>query len=309
MKYKVAVIGAGYFGQRHIKLLSQMPDVEITGIVDTDVDKAIEIAKQYGLKYHTDFKDLLKVADVFFVVTPTITHFEIAIELIKEGKDLFIEKPLTEKPAFAEKILDEAIKRNLIIQAGLIERYNPVVISLMEHIREPIFINAERVSPFLGRATDTDVTYDLMIHDIDLIWFMLKKGKKIKVNDLKVYKKSFVTERIDHAVVWFDFTNNDAEIKASVTASRISADFRRNLTIIQNQNVLQADLMNKSLKMIDRQGKSTELSVKNKDSQPLYEEIRDFLNSVKNRKLSPHAPSPEDLIEVIEIIDRINGGT
>jgi predicted dehydrogenase len=309
MKYKVAVIGAGYFGQKHIKLLSQMPDVEITGIVDTDVDKAIEIAKQYGLKYHTDFKDLFKVADVFFVVTPTITHFEIAIELIKEGKDLFIEKPLTEKPAFAEKILDEAIKRNLIIQAGLIERYNPVVISLMEHLREPIFINAERVSPFLGRATDTDVTYDLMIHDIDLIWFMLKNGKKLKVKDLKVYKKSFVTERIDHAVVWFDFINNDAEIKASVTASRISADFRRNLTIIQNQNVLHADLINKSLKMIDRQGKSTELSVKNKDSQPLYEEIRDFLNSVKNRRLSPHAPSPEDLIEVIEIIDRINGGT
>jgi len=309
MKYKVAVIGAGYFGQRHIKLLSQMPDVEITGIVDSDVDKAIEIATQYGLKYHTDFKKLLKVADIFFVVTPTITHFDIAIELIKEGKDLFVEKPLTEKPAFAKKILDEAIKRNLIIQAGLIERYNPVVISLMKHLREPIFINAERVSPFLGRATDTDVTYDLMIHDIDLIWFMLKKGKKLKVKDLKVYKKSFVTERIDHSVVWFDFIKNDSEIKASVTASRISADFKRNLTIIQNQNVLQADLMNKTLKMIDREGKITALPVKNKDSQPLYEEIRDFLNSVKNRKLSTHAPSPEDLIEVIEIIDRINGGT
>lgn len=309
MRYKVAVIGAGYFGQRHIKLLSQMPDVEITGIVDSNVDKAIEITTQYGLKYHTDFKELLKVADIFFVVTPTITHFEIAIELIKEGKDLFIEKPLTEKPAFAEKIVDEAIKRNLIIQAGLIERYNPVVISLMEHLREPIFINAERVSPFLGRATDTDVTYDLMIHDIDLIWFMLKKEKKLKVKDLKVYKKSFVTERIDYAAVWFDFINNDAPIKASVTASRISADFRRNLTIIQNQNVLHADLMNKTLKMIDREGKITALPVKNKEAQPLYEEIRDFLNSVKNRRLSTHAPSPEDLIEVIEIIDRINGGT
>lgn len=135
MRFKVAVIGAGYFGQRHIKLLAQMPDVEIVGIADKDIVKAKEIAQQYNLKYCSDYKDLLKPAQIFFVVTPTITHFDIGIELINEGKAIFIEKPLTEKPVFAEKLLNEARKKNVIIQAGLIERYNPVIKTLVEHLK------------------------------------------------------------------------------------------------------------------------------------------------------------------------------
>lgn len=308
MKFKVAVIGAGYFGQRHIKMLAQMPDVEIVGVVDKDIEKAKDIAKQYGLKYFTDYRDLLDSSPIFFVVTPTITHFDIGMELIKYGKAIFIEKPLTEKPAFAERLLNEAVKSNVIIQAGLIERYNPVVKSLLEHLKEPLFIQTERVSPFLGRATDTDVTYDLMIHDIDLVWMILKKFGKFKLKDLKVLRQSVITSKIDYASVWMEFKGGQRMIKAYLTASRVSSDFSRKMCIVEHDCVLYADLINKTLKKVDNTGKVTELLVKDRDCQPLYEEIRDFLNSVRQRKPSEHAPSPEEIIEVIETIDKINGG-
>ncbi len=308
MKFKVAVIGAGYFGQRHIKVLTQMPDVEIVGIADKDIEKAQEIAQQYNLKYCDDYRELLKSAQIFFVVTPTITHFDIGIELINEGKALFIEKPLTEKPVFAEELLNEAAKKNVIIQVGLIERYNPVIKSLVGCLRNPVFIQVERVSPFLGRAIDTDVTYDLMIHDIDLIWMLLRNSGNFKLKDLKVFRKNIITSRIDYASVWMEFDNANCNIKAHLTASRISSVFNRRISIVQQNNVLYADLINRTLTEVDSTGKVTEIVVKDKDSQPLYEEIRDFLNSVKQKKPSEYAPSPKEIIEVIEIIDKINGG-
>lgn len=309
MKYKVAVIGAGYFGQKHIQMLAQMPDVEITGIVDSDINKARDIAKEYGLKYFNSYKYLLNSADVFFIVTPTNTHFDIAMDLIKNGKDLFIEKPLTEKPELAKNFIKEALNNNIIFQIGMIERYNPAWSSLFNYIENPLFIKAERMSPFLGRATDTDVTFDLMIHDLDLLWMILKRSGTFRIKDLKVLKKSFVTEKIDFATVWIDFLLNNVSLSASLTASRISSDFRRIFTVIQEKSVLYADLMNKTVTKMDKEGKLIEIPLKNKEVQPLYEEIRDFLNSVKERKISQHAPSPEEIIEVLEIINTINGGS
>ncbi|MCS7164405.1 MAG: Gfo/Idh/MocA family oxidoreductase [Thermodesulfovibrio sp.] len=308
MKFKVAVIGAGYFGQKHIKVLNEMPDVEIVGIVDKDITKAQEIAKQYNLRYYSDYRELLNLAQIFFVVTPTITHFEIGMELINNGKAIFIEKPLTEKPLFAEKLLNEAANRNVIIQTGLIERYNPVVRSIIQHLDSPIFIQTERTSPFLARATDTDVTYDLMIHDIDLIWMLLKISENFKLKDLKVLKKSLVTSRIDYASVWMEFVSSNFNVKAHLTASRVSYGFSRKISIVQQNDILYADLINRTLTKVDKEGKVTEIYIKNRDSQPLYEEIRDFLNSVKQNKPSTYAPSPKEIIDVIEIIDKINGG-
>lgn len=306
MKHKVAVIGAGYFGQRHIQMLAQMSDVEIKGIVDSDINKAQNIAKEYNLKYFDSYKYLLNSADVFFIVTPTNTHFDIAMDLVKNGKDLFIEKPLTEKVNLARDFIKEALRNNIIFQIGMIERYNPAWNSLLDYVENPLFIKAERTSPFLGRAIDTDVTFDLMIHDLDLLWMLLKKIGKLKVKNLNVFKQSLITQRIDFATVWIDFFS--VPLSACLTASRASSDFKRIFTIVQEKSVLHADLMNKKVAKIDKDGKLTEIPIKNNDVQPLYEEIRDFLDSVKERRFSRHAPSAQEIIEVLEIINTINIG-
>lgn len=308
MKHKIAVIGAGYFGQRHIKILSQMDNVEFVGIVEKDINRAREIASEFGLKYTQNFRDLLDKASTFFIVTPTKTHFEIALELIREGKDIFIEKPLVENPSDAFLLLKEAEKRKTILQVGLIERFNPVVVTLIRHIKKPTFIIAKRVSPFLGRATDTDVTFDLMIHDIDLIWMIFKKSGKPVVKDLKSFKKNLITKRIDIASVWLDLEVNGKSISANLLASRVSSYFQRTLSIIDEGFSLHADLINKKLIKIDKKGFDTKIPIKNEDSNALYEEIRDFLKAVNKRSLSPKAPSFDDIVEVLKIINHINGG-
>jgi len=309
MKHKVIVIGAGYFGQRHIKMLAQMEDVEIVAIVDKDIKKAREIAREYGVKFSDNFKDLLKEASVFFIVTPTKSHFEIAMDLIKEGKDIFIEKPITENYEHATVIIEEALKNKIIFQVGLIERYNPVVVSLFEQLKTPLFIKAERTSPYLGRATDTDVTFDLMIHDLDLIMMFQRKIGKGNFNNIKVFKKSLITEKIDFATVLLEILINKSPFTAQITASRTSHIFQRNITIIDEEFIIYADLINKNIIKIDKKGTKKEIPIENRENQPLYEEIRDFLNSVSKREFSQKAPTPEEILEVIKLINKINGGS
>ncbi len=309
MNHKIAVIGTGYFGQRHLKILSQMEDVEIVGIADKDTNKAHQVASEFGLKYSENFRDLLDKAETFFIVTPTNTHFEIAMELIEAGKNIFIEKPLTENPEDASILLNKAISKGIIFQVGLIERFNPVINTLLDYIKSPIFINAQRLSPFLGRATDTDVTFDLMIHDLDLLWNLLKEKGSYELKDLKVFRKKLITDKFDFATVWLDIDVNNENLKANLTASRVSSDFQRCFSVIENDYVIHADLIKKTIIKIDKSGKTIELPIKDKEKQPLYEEIRDFLQSVKEKSLSKKAPTLIEILEVIKIINQINGGT
>lgn len=305
MKHKVVVIGAGYFGQRHIKMLSSMPDVEIVAVVDSNMEKAKEVASNYNVKYFTDYKSTLELGEVFFVVTPTTTHFEIAMDLLVQGKDVFVEKPLTENPLLAKKLISQAIEKGKIFQVGLIERYNPAFLTALNYIKEPLFIEAERVTPFVGRATDTDVIFDLMIHDLDLLWCIVKK---INLKTLKIFKKSIVTEKIDVALLWLDFISDGKSIGAYLKSSRIGAYPSRKFTVIQQDNAIYIDLASKAVILIEKNGKTREVEVLNKDSQPLYDEIRDFLECVKQRSLSKKAASFDDVVEVIDLINKIKEG-
>lgn len=308
MRHRVVVVGTGYFGQRHLKILSQMDDVEIVGVVDKDSEIARTVGNEFGVRYSDNYRDFLDIAETFFIVTPTVTHFEIVISLIREGKNLFIEKPLTENPSDANLIIEEATKRGIIFQTGLIERFNPAFNTLLSQLREPLFISAKRVSPFVGRATDTHVTFDLMIHDLDLIWKILYLFGKPEVNDLKAFRQSIVTDKIDFAEVWLDITITGRKISAHLSTNRTSKDSQRTLSIIERDAVYHADMIKREVFKVDKVGNIIEIPVENREVQPLYEEIRDFLNSVKERRLSRVAPTPLEIIEVLKLIERINGG-
>ncbi len=309
MKHKVAVIGAGYFGQRHIKTLLQMEDTEIVGIVDKDINRANEIASQFGLKVTQDYRYLLDKAETFFIVTPTHTHSEIAEKLIEAEKNIFIEKPITENPQEASFLIKKALQKGIIFQVGLIERFNPVIKTLMEHINNPLFISAQRLSPFLGRATDTAVTFDLMIHDLDLIWKILKTRGNLKLIDLKAFTKRLITDKYDFATAWLELEVDSKILKTTLTASRINFDYQRIFSIIEEDFTIHADLIKKTIMRIDGKGNLKEIEVKERDKQPLFEEIRDFLNCVRKKTLSKIAPTPDEIIEVLKIIRKINGGT
>ena len=152
-----------------------------SGVADTESKKAGEIADKYGCRSFSEYADLVEACDALSIVTPTTTHHAIAMDCLNAGKDLFIEKPITERLDEARDIIEAAEKNNLILQVGHLERYNPAIIAAAEMIKAPKFIEAERLSPFLGRGIDVDVTLDLMIHDIDIVLSMVhSKVKEIR---------------------------------------------------------------------------------------------------------------------------------
>ncbi|RMD55608.1 MAG: gfo/Idh/MocA family oxidoreductase, partial [Nitrospirae bacterium] len=162
---KVGVIGVGYLGQHHARIYSELKGVELVGVADIDEKRVSEIAKKYSCRAYTNYYELLKEVEAVSIVVPTVHHYAVAIDAINENIDILVEKPITSTIDEAEILIREADKKNLILQVGHLERFNSALMELSKKVKNPIFIESQRISPFLGRGIDVDVVVDLMVHD------------------------------------------------------------------------------------------------------------------------------------------------
>jgi predicted dehydrogenase len=275
---KVGVIGVGYLGQHHERIYSELENVELTAVVDIDKKKADAFAEKYGCKAYYNYKHILNKVDAVSIVTPTTTHYSIALDCIKAGKDILIEKPITMNVKEAEKLINEAEKRDCIIQVGHLERYNPAVLAASEMIKKPLFIESERLSPFLGRGTDVDVTLDLMIHDIDIILSLISSP----VKDIRAVGAKVLTDKIDVAKAWLAFENGCI---ALATVSRLSPEKLRRLKVFQKDSYISIDYQSSEIKRHFRTKEGISFAVtKPENKEPLKEELKDFINCVKERR-------------------------
>ena len=294
MPVKVAVIGAGYLGQHHARVYAELHDAELVGVVDTDGDRAEAIARKFGTKAFRSHKDVLDAAEAFSIVVPTISHYEIALDCLRAGKDLLVEKPITATLDEADELIREADRKGSVLQVGHLERYNQGVIALSGMVDAPRFIEAVRVSPFLNRAADVDVTLDLMIHDIDIILGLV--GSPIKTICAAGF--SLVTEKIDEARAWLGFDNSAA---ALLTASRIARQRQRSLKVFQQNALLELDYQTAEVRryegasgsprdasLSDTPGESLPglivETVRPEQKEPLRSELEDFLRCVITRE-------------------------
>jgi predicted dehydrogenase len=295
---RVGVIGVGYLGQHHARIFSGLEGVELVGIADIDCKKTEEIAGKYNCGSFSGYADLVKKCDALSIVTPTTTHHALAMDCLNAGKDLFIEKPITERLDEAREIIEAAQEKDLILQIGHLERYNPAIIAASEMIKAPKFIEAERLSPFLGRGTDVDVTLDLMIHDIDIVLSMVHS----KVKEIRATGDRIMTGRIDVAKAWLEFENG---CKALLTASRLSTEKMRKLRIHQEDAYISVDYQSQEVRRYFKVG--TDISfdvVKPENKEPLKEELSDFVSCVKTRKRP--MVSGKEAMDALEIVLAIN---
>ena len=130
---KVGVIGAGHLGKIHLNILSNS-NFNLIGFHDTDVSNAEKLAAEKGYIFFKDIDSLIKSIDAVVIVSPTTTHFEIAKKCIKNGKHIFVEKPLTTNSEEARIINKLANENNIIGQVGFVERYNQAFISCREFL-------------------------------------------------------------------------------------------------------------------------------------------------------------------------------
>lgn len=307
MAVKVGVIGVGYLGQHHARIYSEIEEAELVAVVDINKEKADAFAEKYGCKAYYDYKHILNEVDAVSIVTPTTTHYSIALDCIKAGKDILIEKPITMNVKEAEKLINEAEKRDCMIQVGHLERYNPAVLAASEMIKKPLFIESERLSPFLGRGTDVDVTLDLMIHDIDIILSLIPSP----VKDIRAVGAKVLTDKIDVAKAWLAFENGCI---ALATVSRLSPEKLRRLKVFQKDSFISIDYQNLEIKRHFRTKEGISFAItKPENKEPLREELKDFISCVKERR-RPRVSAVEGraalkiVLEISEMIKRQGQG-
>jgi predicted dehydrogenase len=237
---KVGIVGVGQFGQNHARILSQSDKCEFVGLYDKNKQRAEEIAEKIGARIFPDFDSLLDECDALVNVVTTISHYELAKKALESGIHVFIEKPITSDLWQAEEITELAKKRNLKIQVGHVERFNPIVMEMEDKIKDPLFIECHRIAPFTPRGTDIPVVLELMIHDIDLILAFIKS----KVKHISASGAGVMTKSIDIANARIEFEDGAV---ANITASRISMKRSRKLRIFQKDDYFSMDFQAKKV--------------------------------------------------------------
>jgi predicted dehydrogenase len=176
-KVRVAVLGVGSLGKEHARLYAELAaagQVEFAGVHDAAIETAHKIAQKYQVRAFHSFAEATAASDALNIVTPTTTHFDLAKQLLQQGKHVLVEKPMTDDTAQAAELVQLAQHKNCILQVGHVERFNPVFKYLETVATEPRFIETHRLSPYSARSTDIGVVLDLMIHDLDIVLAFVK---------------------------------------------------------------------------------------------------------------------------------------
>lgn len=258
---RVGVVGTGSLGYHHARILREIPGVVFRGFHEANPERAGTVQRELGVRAYETLDALLDDVDAVSIVVPTSKHHEVAMAALAKGKHLLIEKPITVTLAEADEVLALAERNGLKIQIGHIERFNRAIRAALPHVREPLFIDSDRLAPFNPRGSDVAVVLDLMIHDIDLV--LTLTGAPVK--EVSAAGLGVLTPSIDIADARITFTTGAV---ATITSSRVSKDRMRKLRIFQRNGYLSLDLAAGTGEMYRLRG-DVDLAALAKTAQPL----------------------------------------
>jgi predicted dehydrogenase len=279
-----AVIGVGYLGKFHAEKYAASPKANLVAVVDTDQNRAREIGAPLGADVLTDYRELFGRVQCVSVAVPTRFHFQVARDFIEAGIDVLVEKPLTADIAEARDLVAAARERNVILQVGHLERFNPAIRQLEKVIKEPKFVECHRLAPFVERGTDVDVVLDLMIHDIDVISSLVRSP----VERMEAVGVPVLTDKPDIANARIKFANGCI---ANVTSSRVSIKRERKIRIFQPDAYISIDYDQRRAQIYHKPAPGAGWlgiraeNIEIKDGDALADEIDSFLDCVRTRAL------------------------
>jgi predicted dehydrogenase len=267
----VGVVGVGHIGSNHARLYAEIPSAEFAAVYDIDVVRGNAIGRKFGATPTKSLDEFIELIDAASVTTPTNTHYEIARSLLTRGKHVLVEKPITDNTAHAAELAELAARKGLILQVGHVERFNPVLSALENHLTHPRFIEAHRLSPYPGRGTDIGVVLDLMIHDLEVILhFVRSPVESIDAVGVPVLSRG---EDIANARLRFD-----NGCVANVTSSRISPERMRKIRVFQEDAYLSLDYQNQSGEIYRHAGgRITRDKVEIEREEPLKRQLTSFI--------------------------------
>lgn len=241
------MIGAGHMGRYHAEKLSRLGGVQLAGIVDADAQRAATLAAKLGCPSFSRYQDIFGKAEAAVVAVPTDKHHAVALDCLKRGIHLLVEKPIATTLAEADSLIAEAAQRGVVLQCGHVERYNKAFRALMARMDRPVFVEAERLAAFKRRGVEVDVVLDLMIHDLDLACALARS----EVTDVSACGFRVLTKDIDIANARIEFANGCV---ANLSASRVSQAPVRKLRVFQSDQYVSADLQAGRLRYVRQTG-------------------------------------------------------
>ena len=245
---KIGIVGVGKMGEYHVGVLSDMREAELVGIVDSDQKRAKIVSERYKTSNYKDYKELFKKVDAVVVAVPTSMHYSIGKEFIEAGIHTLLEKPCTDDLRQAEELFDIAAKKNVTLHIGHVERFNGAVQELFKIVKDPIYIECRRMSPFSARTKDDGVVLDIMIHDIDIVLNLVESD----VVNINVIGNSVFSKRDDVVNAQIEFENGCI---ANLLASRVSQNKVRTLEVTQKESSILLDYTEQEI-FVHRQSSS-----------------------------------------------------
>lgn len=301
---RVGVIGLGAMGRNHVRVYSELSDVELVGIADVDYRLAQSLAEKYHAKPFGDYKELFgEKLDAVSIVVPTSLHKEIAVETARAGVNMLVEKPIADTVEAAKEIIKAAKENNVKLMVGHIERFNPVVPIIKKEIEgdEISLIEITRIGPFPPRVKDIGVVVDLATHDIDLIKYLTNSEFK-KIHSLA--SKS-LAQHEDAAILLFEMTNGAL---ARVTVDWLTPFKVREINIATKEKFIKASLIDQKVAAYSKYKEDGSYRVKDLNvpfSEPLKLELQAFIDCLRN---NIHPPiSGEDGLNALEVASQCIG--
>lgn len=276
-KINIALIGAGYLGQRHLKTLHALRNkANIVAVCDTDAEKAKAAGRQYHVPYFDDYKRLLGLPlEAVSICTPTVTHTQVAQFFLENKVHAFVEKPITYTLQEADILIALAAKNNLKLQVGHVERFNSAFVAVEPLVKDPLFIECHRLNMFPNRSLDIGVVMDLMIHDIDIILGLVKSP----VKDIQAVGVNVLTDREDIANARLTFANGCV---CNVTASRISPEVTRKIRMFTKNAYISLDYAKQEANMYTKDERGIhKRGLPIEKEEPLKKELESFLDCVR----------------------------
>jgi predicted dehydrogenase len=310
---RIGVIGVGNMGQHHARVLDLLKDVQLVGVADVNVEKGLELASKYRVRFFENYLELLELVDAVCIAVPTLLHHQVGMACLRAGVHALIEKPIAASIAEAESLVNAAAEANCILQVGHIERFNPAFQELTKVLKteDVLALEAHRLSPYSDRANDVSVVLDLMIHDIDLLLDLVSSPvSKLTASGNSVSNSGY----LDYVAATLGFANG---IVATLTASKVTHRKTRRLNVHCKNSFTEADFLKNEIlihrhthanysteygQVLYRQDGSIE-KVYTSNIEPLYAELEHFVNCVRGGE--PPSVGGEQALKALRLASSI----
>ena len=288
MTLRTAVVGVGHLGRQHARIhaaLSAEGKSRLVAVCDIDEETARAVASERETEPASDWRALVGRVDAVSLATPTESHAEIACALLEAGVHVLVEKPISRTLAEADRMIEAAARGGATLMVGHLERFNPALVALRPHVRRPVYFEIHRVGQFTARSLDIDVVLDLMIHDLDIVQWLV--GRDVEATEVRAVGIPVLTNRVDAANARIEFATGAV---ANITASRVGTEKIRKMRFFQPHDYIAVDYSTRhasisSLAAPSATGSWPGVSVKNLDIvdvEPLRAEVELFLEAARD---------------------------